>query len=173
MSEKRQQKQETSVPDDHSNFFVNEVENKDTLVSDDHSNSNENNSDGDDESTDQNEESDIQGAIDCMFRNLTRFKDDIKTKNLNETKEQLEQIRSAANLMFEDKPLMSMQTKILNDFNIECDKIRESKKSNKNYKKYFVDKIEFFLTEMKKVEIEKNMTIFKFEVPNEKTIFKF
>ena len=87
MSEKRQQKQETSVPDDHSNFFVNEVENKDTLVSDDHSNSNENNSDGDDESTDQNEESNIQGTIDCMF-NLTRFKDDIKNKNLNETKEQ-------------------------------------------------------------------------------------
>ena len=48
------------------------------------------------------------------------------------------QWRDAANITFKEELLR----KVLNDFNNECDKIRDSKKIISNYKKVFVDKME-------------------------------
>ena len=101
----------------------------------------------------------LKDAIDCMSRNLLRVKNEIKSKNLNEAKELLEQFRGAANIMLKDEILASCQREVLNDFNIKCDKIRDQRFTG-NCKPYtgFIDKMELFLTEMEKIQNKRNIS---------------
>ena len=48
--------------------------------------------------------------------------------------------------------MLTNQRKLLKDFNMECDKIQNSKISNNDYKKCYVGKMETFLKEFLKVQ---------------------
>ena len=77
----------------------------------------------------------------------------MKNKNLEESKECLEEFRKGVNLIFENQQGFSYQLKkILKEFNDVCDKIRVSRNLGNNYRQCILDNMEILINHIIKMQ---------------------
>ena len=94
-----------------------------------------------------------------LYSTFSEIKEAMKNKNLEESKECLEEFRKGVNLIFENQQGFSYQLKkILKEFNDVCDKIRVSRNLGNNYRQCILDNMEILINhiiKMQKKELKK------------------
>ena len=115
---------------------------EDTLVSDDHSKSSPPESKEKEKNDVSKNEVEAGDIGEQLYSNLIN-------KNLDQAKECLDNFRNGVNLIFGNQKHLPYQLKkVVNEFNIECNKIKSSRNTVYNFRKCIADNMEIFITQI-------------------------
>ena len=107
------------------------------------------------EATTMNVSEKVETIGEQLYSTFSEIKEALKNKNLEESKECLEEFRKGVNSIYENQQGLSYQLKkIIKEFNDVCDKIRVTRNIGNNYRRCILDNMETFINHI--IKIQKN-----------------